>query len=148
MLGLAPLSSTPISALPAALTGAGAVTVPTTGGSSDAQSQEQYTGDGITALFDATGAAERRRRRLAETRRALGLLPAPEPLAAPVAATEALPVAVSYATVLADEQARQDALKAADLAIAEARIAVALQARAARIARDDGDVLMMIAELV
>ena len=57
-------------------------------------------------------------------------------------------MAVAYATVLADEQARQDALKAADAVISEMRTAVAVAARQARIDADDADVLMMIAELV
>lgn len=145
MLGFNPISSLPISTIPSLFVPASAGGVPNYQYPGEV---DVYARDGINALFDTDGRAENRRKRLAEARRALGLVPAVEPIVVPQPPAEALPEAVSYATVLADEQARQDALKAADAVIAEMRTAVALGARQARIDADDADVLMMITELV
>ena len=149
MLGFNPISSLPISTIYPLFVPAGPV-----GGAPNYQypGEASISADGINALFDTQGREDARRRRLEQSRRELGLIPAekavppsaPTPETVAAAFDEAL-----YAKTLADEQARQDAAKAADAVIQGLRTQAALAvARAERIKRDDGDVLMMLAEML
>ena len=145
MLGFNPISSLPISTIYPLFVPAGPV-----GGVPNYQypSEVAITADGINALFDTAGVAERRRRRLQESRRALGLVPPETPPSRPVARSE--PLLADAPRVIVRDTSAADA--AADRAVAGlkavAEAAVAAQQRAERIRRDDGDVLMILSEIV
>jgi hypothetical protein len=148
MLGFNPISSLPISTIYPLFVPAGPV-----GGAPNYQypGEASISADGINALFDTQGRADARRKRLDETRRAMGLLPSVESPPAPIAPVPIAPAFddALYAKVLRDEQARQDAAKAADAVIQVLRTQATLAvARAERIRQDDGDVLMMLAEML
>lgn len=104
---------------------------------------EPFARDGTTALFDTADRAERRRRRLKESFKALGVVP-PDPVPAPASRPDLPPKAPVGPS--AQELARA---AAADRVVADLKAAaIAAQQKAERIRLDDGDVLLLLAELV
>lgn len=138
MLGFFPLSTTPISAL---LSGVAPPPVVNKGGAPN----YQYPGEAdaapsINALFNTTDAVVARRRRLDETRRALGLVDVPRETLPDELVKDAPPPPTVIDTAAADAAtAALDAIKAG---------ISAAQAQAEKIARDDGEVLMLLAALL
>ena len=100
-----------------------------------------FARDGSSALFDTSRRAEQRAQRLAEARQALGLVPPDPEIAEPDASPDIKPR--SKVKIVASGRNA-----AVERIIADLQAAAAAEEKAARIRRDDGDVLMLMAELV